>query len=205
MAVLVGVLTRGFVSVQWALAFRNLQLPDGSEIFVVAGLPYDHARNSVVRRMMKSHFEWLLFLDDDVIPPSDVFRRLSSHRREIVSGLYFTRMGKIQPTVFREAQPLPYAVDPCPPDKLLEVDLVPGGCLLIHRRVLEKMAPPWFEWLIHREDLPSGERVGEDCFFCRKAREAGFGIYADTSVACAHVGLGYSDTDGRFLPLGAPS
>lgn len=204
MPALVGILTRGFVSSQWALALRNLALPTGSVIRMIDGLPFDHARNSIVMEMMKTHSDWLLFLDDDVIPPPDAFGRLTSHRREIVSALCYRRQGKITPAMFREASPIHYPVESYSPGELLEVDLVGAGCLAVHRNVFERLDPPWFEWLIDREDLPLTERVGEDLAFARKARRAGFGIFVDTSVACLHVGLGRSDTDGHFLPLEAP-
>jgi GT2 family glycosyltransferase len=68
---------------------------------------------------------------------------------------------------------------PSTKDDLVECDGVGGGCLLVHRQVLDAIEPPWFEY-------NKGTFVGEDFYFCRKAQEAGFKIYADPSVLVGH-------------------
>ena len=58
-----------------------------------------------------------------------------------------------------------------------------GSCLLIDRKVFEKLSKPYFLF-DHNEDNTSHKR-SEDIYFCDKVREA-FDIYADTDVTCAH-------------------
>ncbi len=62
---------------------------------------------------------------------------------------------------------------------LLEVDGVPGGCLLVNKRVFDAIKEPWFQ-------CDEGTRAGEDFYFCRKAQEAGFKIYGDPGAICSH-------------------
>ncbi len=68
---------------------------------------------------------------------------------------------------------------PAAKDDLIECDGVGCGCLLIHRSVFEKIKPPYFV-------MNQGKYGGEDFYFCRKAKRAGFKIYADPGVLCGH-------------------
>ncbi|GAI93114.1 unnamed protein product, partial [marine sediment metagenome] len=59
-----------------------------------------------------------------------------------------------------------------------------AGFLLVKREVFEKLPYPWFSF----------EKGGEDLYFCDKARENGFEIWADMSVLLGHL---------RLEPVGA--
>lgn len=194
-----GVLTRGYVPTEWAFALRRLKLPESTDFVKLPGLPFDHARNEVVKRAIRNESDWLFFLDDDVLPPVDAFLKLSAWKKPIVSGLYWKRQGKIVPTAYLESaggpNPAQTLSSPC------EVDFVGGGCLLIHRTVLEKVPAPLFKWTINDESLKPGDRLGEDFNFCRKARACGFPVFLDTTVRCRHMGEGWSDEDGKFVPV----
>jgi len=194
----VAILTRGTVPVKWARSLRELVLPN-STIGFIAGMPFDHARNTAVETVLKNNFKWLLFLDDDVIAPPNVLETLTRHELDIVSGLYYRRNIPITPVMMREGIPPSYITD-FTPGSLIEADLVGCGCLLIHRRVLETVPSPWFEWRLDRKDLPENEKCSEDFAFCRNAKKSGFKIYVDTSVSCEHAGYAGS-RNGRFEPL----
>lgn len=199
--VVLAVLTREMVSTRWAFAFRELRLPEGTKILPpIAGLPFDHGRNEAVKAALTEGADWLLFIDDDVIAPPDTFERLSSHGREIVSGLYYRRNAPITPVMFYESGGRPVPVSRFNRGGLLEVDFVGAGCLLIHKTVFSAIEKP-FEWMMDRTDLPPGERVGEDMAFCAKARKAGFRVAVDTTVECHHLGLGETRPDGHFVPF----
>lgn len=196
--VLVALLTRELVSTAWAIGFRNLQMGNGSYYFMT-GMPFDHARNSACEKALECDFQWLMFLDDDVIPPPDAFFRLAGRDKDIISGLYIRRNDPIAPVMLRESPSGPQFVDSFTAGDLLDVDLVGAGCLLIRRKVIETMKTPWFEWLVDRKDIPPEDRCSEDFAFCRAARRAGFKIYVDTSVQCRHVGVGKSElANGGF-------
>jgi hypothetical protein len=165
------------------------------------GMPFDHARNTAVQRAIEGGYTWLLFLDDDVVPPANVFDLLSRHGLDIVSGLYYRRSKPVMPVMMREVPQGTEYITSFTPGTLLEADLVGSGCLLIHRRVLLGMKKPWFEWLLDHDELPENQRCSEDYDFCRKARKAGFRIFVDTSVQCKHIGYGQSLIGGAFEPV----
>ena len=209
-SVLLAILTREIVTTKWAFGFRNFALPSASGVSFRCGAPYDVMRNSACDDALRAGFQWLMFLDDDVIAPPDTFARLAGHGADVISGLYYRRQEPICPvamTIGKDGQTT-WVRAWSPPDSTIEVDLVGAGCLLIHRRVLEALGAPWFEWQIGKPRDAAQPKVGamsEDFAFCMRAKSAGFKIYLDTSIRCEHVGLGASGSpDGSFRPSSLP-
>lgn len=153
------------------------------------------ARNKVARTFLASPAEWLWMIDDDMTFAPDIVERLvaAAHpkRRPIVGGLCFSvsRDGIVAPTLYRldeksgvldRARHLPDTPE------LVPVDATGAACLLVHRRVFEKLddasPSPWFDEM----DL-CGDRLGEDLTFCLRARLAGFPIYVHTGIEAGHV------------------
>lgn len=200
-SVLLAILTREMVTTKWAAGFRNLALPPHSGLVFKSGAPFDVARNAACADMLEHNFEWLMFLDDDVIPPGDAYARLVRHGKDVVSGLYYRRNEPLTPCAMTiQDGKATWLTNWNPPECLLEVDLVGAGCLLIHRRVLERMRKPWFVWEIGKEEESSVPKtrgaMSEDFTFCLGAKAAGFKIHLDTSIRCEHVGIGQSGSDG---------
>ena len=196
--VLVVILTREIVTTAWSVGFRNLQIP-GTFTFLT-GMPFDHARNTGCLKTLENDFEWLFFLDDDTIPPADAIYKLMSHKKPIVSGLYYRRHPPICPVMLKEVGGDKKWITEFNVPELIEVDYVGTGCMLIHKDVLKNVPQPWFEWKVDRYDLPANQRMSEDFSFCQKARQTGYKIYVDTSVQCRHMGLGESRVGGHFVP-----
>ena len=189
----------------WAYGLANLRIP-GQRVGLT-GMPYDHARNEACKGCLANGFEWLAFLDSDVVPPSDAFLRLLSHRQPIISGLYCRRSPPHGiPVAIRDGT----WVTTYPKGQVIEVDYVGAGCLLIHRSVLERMqAEPgrpaskrWFDWKVDLAGLvPPGEALSEDFAWCRRAkRDYGYRILLDTSIECKHIGFAEAKY-GSFGPL----
>lgn len=62
------------------------------------------------------------------------------------------------------------------------VDAVGTGCIVIARRVLLKIQAPFMrEW---NED--GTQKMGNDMMFCKRAKEAGFEVWANFSYPCSH-------------------
>lgn len=195
--VLMAVLTRESVSSAWANHFRNIQLPGGSTVAMYAGMPFDHARNNACKDALAGGYEWLFFLDDDVIVPSDTVHRLIRYKLPIVSGLYYRRHEGLQPVMQKLGTGW---ITNFQIGSMVEADLVGAGCLLIHRSVLEKVPKPWFDWRCDREDLPENQRLSEDFAFCLNAKNQQFQIFVDTSIQCRHLGFGQAEVGGKFSP-----
>ena len=171
----------------------------------VAGMPYDHARNTAAKACLDNGFEWLFSLDSDVIPPRDAILRLLAHKQPFISGLYHRRSPPDGvPVMIRNGS----WVTDYPPGKVVEVHLVGAGCLLTHRSVVEyffknpqRPGKPMFDWRVDLAGLiPPGKALSEDFTTCDAWRAQGGHILVDTSVECKHVG--YSEyRKGGSRPL----
>jgi len=198
----VGICHREVTTIEWALAFRQLQLP--SHIFILSShFPIDLSRNSLANTILQHNCKWIFMLDTDVCPPPDAVMRLLSRNMPIVSGLYWMKQPPYAPVAMRRVpQPQPdgsvkMALSPVAgwvPGELLEVDVVGMGCCLIHSRVLrafQEKGMPYFRWTFAKPDKPPDvEGMSEDFNFCTDAKKLGFNTYLDTGVVCGHQGIG---------------
>lgn len=156
-------------------------------------------------------FDYVLFCDDDIIPAKDSLDRLLSHGQDIVAGLCTKRTDPPEPNMRQWVEERQnYGTLLRWPDhgKLIQVDAVGTGLMLISRKVVEEMAVAfhpdlvnddqdlvlpenahrpngwWFKFL---ENAQGGE-WGEDISFCWKAQKMGYKIYVDTAVCPGHCG-----------------
>lgn len=155
------------------------------------------ARNAFVRHLLElpDEVEYLLMIDDDMLVDMHVIERLTVHKQPIVSAVNYMKFPPYRPVAYAETDAGDhdrtgtehygevshnYHQIDIPSDAgLLPVDGVGGACLLVHRDVFKAIEPPWFKF----------EGSGEDLYFCRKARAAGYRILIDTTVHTGHVGL----------------
>ena len=148
-------------------------------------------RNMLRQKALDEDYDYFLNIDQDVVPPRDMIEKMLNHNKNIVTGVYFNpweRNGekRILATIWICARNdpkklVPIKQDLVAGDNLIKIDSCGSGCLMIHRRVLEKIK--------FRYDLSEGEGV-DDVFFCQDAKKEGFEIYADTSIKCKHMLLG---------------
>ncbi len=152
------------------------------------------ARNVIVESALSIGCDWLLMLDDDHVigitdspgtPESgcssyDFLKKLIAHDVDIVGPLYYQRGGNARPVVMdNDETGEPHFISDLELGNGLEERAVQGGgCMLIKMRIFDKIKPPWFE--------PEFQ-MGTDVQICRKAREAGFKVYNDSSIEIGHV------------------
>ncbi len=151
----------------------------------------DWARNELARTAKDKineytgeKFTHILWLDDDHVFESDLACVLASHDKEMVSALYYARVGKTLPVVYvkDESSDDEYKHFPIieAPLCLFECDAVGFGAMLMKRDVLDKVSQPWFtiDW-----------KAGEDIAFCVRAKKHGIKIYCDGRLVIGHVGV----------------
>lgn len=147
---LVATPTTGLVRVEWVAARYGQIIPCNWSMvtinqFMDGFMPLRYqvadAQNLVVGEVIKGDFEWLLFIEHDVVPPPDAFVRINDYIREekvpVVSGLYFTRSNPSEPLLYRGRGTSFY--DKWKMGDLVWVDGVPTGFLLIHAGILREM------------------------------------------------------------------
>lgn len=145
-------------------------------------------RNGLAKATLEEGLDWLLFLDSDMIFPSDTLLRLLSHNEPIVACNYTTRRAPAEPVAFAR-------IGTC--EKLWTTQESTGlepcaaiglGVTLIHRTVFEQTPKPWFNIPYIPE---SDGNWGEDVWFCNQARKQGFNVLIDHDLSkeVRHIGM----------------
>ena len=185
MKIVVGIPTRDHVFSEFALSLRLMRFPPNSQVLYGLNktVGIDVARNEIVEKA-PADADYVLFLDDDLLVPPDAVMKLISHGKDIASALYFSSNPPFFPHAYKsDGKGKCDSIYDYPKDSLIEVDAVGAGALLVKRGVFEKLGAPYFQHAVQKQDL------GEDFYFCRKAQEAGFRIFCDTSIKCTHMGV----------------
>lgn len=152
------------------------------------------ARNAIVETALMFGLDYLLFLDDDHIinwqgtsesTPYGFLKTLLSHDKDIIGCLYYHRTGEYRPVLMKDVGNSKYTFlsDAEITGGLQEVDVQGGGCMLINMKIFNKILPPYFE----PEQQTGGKNLGTDIQLCRKAKEAGFSVWCDTSIVIGHM------------------
>lgn len=140
----------GLLRAEWVLArygqiipvnWSNAELIQWFSNFSPLRYAVDDARNIAVKHVVEKDFEWLLFIDHDVILPRDTFVRLNEYighgKYPVVSGVYSAKGNPPEPLVFRGRGNSWYR-DWEYGDKVW-CDAVPMGCTLISGKLLKAM------------------------------------------------------------------
>jgi len=201
----IAILTPVGGSVQFlsSLMVKNLVIPLHYVWHCTSGYPIDVSRDHLVRKALEDNVDYIFFLDTDVIPHNEILVHLLGWKLPIVSGLYWTK-ARLPCAYKLTSDKHVEALKPQFNERIMEVDAVGAGCLLIDARVFKQIPPPWFKWDMWpwtESNEPPGH--SEDINFCLKAKEHGFPIYLDTAMRCKHLLEGsYSlDENGAFIPV----
>lgn len=154
--------------------------------FVLNSLIYD-ARNKFCQQAIEGEFDYILWLDSDMVFPSYVLQQFMQYDKDIVAGLYFRRSYPFTPVAFselrRENGVLRMKDLEEWPNELFEVDGVGFGCVLMKTDCLFDIAgKEGGVWFTPTQD------AGEDAAFCLRAKEYGYKIWIDPAVKLGHVG-----------------
>ncbi len=141
----------------------------------------------------------ILFVDHDVIPRPNTLKRLLSHDKNIISGVYPLHMsGKIGWCLSKEE---PFRAMPINdlPNNLFKAKTICNGMMLVKTEVFDKLEWPY--WETKRE--PGREVLGADVSFFIKARKAGFDLWVDPKVKCEHMkGVGLLSIVRNYIMKG---
>jgi hypothetical protein len=141
--VLIGIPTLGQVRIEWHNAVNGLVVPVNwsNSMQTPIGFPVDDAQNVIAKEALDRKFEWLLLLEDDVLPPADLLIRVSRYivaaKYPVVSGLYPLKSTIPMPFIFR-GRGNGVFTGFTTGDKVW-ADGVPTGCLLLHMSILRAM------------------------------------------------------------------
>jgi hypothetical protein len=148
----------------------------------------DYNRNTIVKMFLATDNQYLLMIDDDnpcLKNPLD----LLDLKKDIM--IYPTFMAKVDEegdpvinyNVFKKEGKKWRSQTMTPGKHLMEYDAGGTGCILIKRRVLEALDAP-FKSKLNKDGMRD---VGSDLWFCKRAKDKGFKIWAHWGYACRHM------------------
>lgn len=140
------------------------------------------ARQLAIDHAIQNGFTHVLFLDDDMAFPSDLFESLSKHKLPVIAANYSNKSSDPKPqTHGLDGQPIFSSGNL----GIEEAGWVGFGAVLIELSAIKDIPKPLFEmrWLEER-----GTFIGEDYYFCGKVRAHGVKIYINHDIKTGHVG-----------------
>ena len=198
----------GYVMSLWETRFKGETI-----LKLMPDLAIDVARDYLVGVMKENECDALLWADVDATWHPDAIQRLWDRNKNIVAGCMYRRALPPIPTIGwykglndtgkhlydlgafadvtrkylkwqieRQAMGENFPNDLCfdieHDGDLLEVDGCGSHFIMIRKEVFEAMPRPWYKTVT--------TSAGEDYWFCRKAKEAGFKIHVDLTVHTGH-------------------
>ena len=150
------------------------------------------AREMIVKQAISGGYDYVLFLDGDMVWPANTINLLMRTAMEeedapVVAGMYCFRNEPHFPMLYKantdEERKGTFTFTVPEKDswgRMFEVDATGFGCCLLRTDIFEKISEPWF----------SLEGTGtEDIYFFKKARkEIDLRILVDTNICCGHIG-----------------
>ncbi len=181
-----------------AVNLNKLPVPRGyrTSLFTVSNLLVDEARINLVQQCLDNDCDYVLFIDDDIVPPIDGFFKLVEHIEkddiDIISGDYPLK-GLVKNSIHLQldSQNMVQELERCDTiinDNLQLVKnnwLIGLGFCLIDINFFKQAQPPWFK--CHSKNPVTENDVNEDAHFSELAHENGFNIYIDRSLKCLHL------------------
>lgn len=148
-------------------------------------------REDIVTKALKMKSDYILFIDSDVAFPPDGLTRLLNHKVDIIGANYNHR--SVPPTSVVKLDPeciagheVVYVHKDSDTEKF-KCRAVGAGFLLIRTEVFKKIPQPWF--FFRPSSHPKGA-IGEDVWFCDRAREQGYDVWCDPTIQINHIGIG---------------
>ena len=148
----------------------------------------------------KLEYDYIMWIDSDVLFSAEHVRMLLRHDADIVSGAYLMQNNTHYPLVedMNDADFLKDGhykflsrddLNEKPQDELFDAEYVGMGFMLVKKGVFEALKYPYF--LTRVIDFGTDGRVvemaSEDVSFCMNARDAGFTVHVDPAVRVPHL------------------
>lgn len=172
--------------------FQN-PLPGGEDLSIKItnrrGSLIVSSREEMVNSARLAGATHVMFLDSDMSFPEDALHRLFSRNEAFVAANYVQRSLPTRPnSISVLGEPKHTEEDST---GIEEVHSVGFGCCLIRMEVFDAMPQPWFDTYWFTNEKNTRSFIGEDVYFCHKARHAGYKTYIDHDLSqnVTHIGV----------------
>lgn len=198
--ILLAIPTSRFVENQTFQSVYDLTVPEGFEthLQIVQGYAVHQARNILVQIALDQKFDYVFWIDADMILPKDILAGLLNDDKDIICGYYIKKIEQQRICELFGSNPNDPASEVTP--NILEQDLPKTtgiynikacgfGCTLIKTEVFEKMLAADQEKLCFDYVWQKGKICSEDILFCKRAEQLGILTFTDTRYRCGHIGM----------------
>lgn len=202
----------GYIPSIMVQSLLQLHKPVACGFMIVERQRIDKARNAIAMEALKNGFDYLFFVDDDNPIPPDTLEKLLMDDKDVViapilgrnpnkEGAYplcafykreITADGK-KLNLYENVTELKGK------GPLHRIDAAGTGCMLIKRRVLEKMFKKYGEYMFEFGDIKFKKPVvvdgkeykrrtmSEDCEFSERVINEGFKVWLDDRIRPLHM------------------
>lgn len=206
--ILIGISTESTVCTETVEALYNMKVPDDVETTLKIIHSYNIAdgRNELVDIMIDEGYDYIFFVDSDVVVPENALVDLYGMQWYFVTGTYPRKEADTitnsdpYTTLYWHSEKNKTAYSPyfmpfsaLQKGCIIQVDCCGFGCTLLRKDLFAELEPPFF--FMAKEECSKGDDdsdlpycLGEDMYFCRQVVQKGLQIWAHGSVQCGHVG-----------------
>lgn len=192
MKILLAIPSARYIETECWVSLFEMEKTGEIELLIPNSYSIDVSRNIIAKYAQENKFDYIFWVDSDMIIPKNTLKRLLSHDKDIVGGTYAYKLLKGKNAVAKRFKGDDYIDIPLKEIReakgLIPVDAFGFGCVLTKVDVFEKIPYPWFIFTME---------MGEDVYFCRKAQNAGYEIFLDTDIICGHKGSVNFDIRGK--------
>ncbi len=186
--ILIAIPTNKYVETETFKSIYDLIIPEGysTQLEFFYGYQIDQVRNLIAE--WGKHYDYLFCVDSDIILPNDCLVKFLKADKDIISGLYIQRkLGEHTLELYAKTKAgfRNIQIDEIINYGIVNIGACGFGCVLINSNVLRKMDYPHF---VYKSALDHAHTFSEDVYFCQKATDLGFTVWADESVKCPHIG-----------------
>lgn len=142
-------------------------------------------REKLMMEAVRVRADYALFLDSDMMFPSTTALRMISHDLPVVCCNYMKRAVPLQTVAYKKRGDWDSWIPLEPRDGLEEVEGIGMGCFMVKPSILKDIEKPFFKFEYYNEDWH-----GEDFYFQKKLRDAGYKILVDMNLSyqIRHIG-----------------
>lgn len=158
------------------------------------GVRTDRNRNIILEQAIKNGMDYILWLDTDMLYPHDIIIKYMEKEFDIMGCLYFKRADSYDPVGYvngdRPGVFKPLDVRLLPKNKVIEVDGLGFGGMMVNMEVYEKMGQDKWMHYSHNFHLPydtEEPKLTHDLQFCIDAKRYGAKILLHTGIKPGHL------------------
>ena len=171
--------------------------------FLVGTIIHD-MRHTLAEKALKEKYDYVLWVDSDMVFDSDVLLDLLAHDKDIVTAVCFMRRAPYDPCIYSKMRiGLDLDEDEIekyldyPRDKgLFEVEACGFAMVLMKTKVLKHLLDT--SGHIFFPVKSPNRALGEDLSFCIRARRQGFRIWCDPKPKIGHIGKMFVDASSYW-------